>query len=85
MNPTQRRLLGESVREISVLTLVFVPLDMLLQGRIDDSSGYPDWMMHWLRLQHWVEILFAVIGLALLCFGIRIEAKVHLEEGGNHV
>jgi succinate dehydrogenase/fumarate reductase cytochrome b subunit len=87
VSPTQRRLLGESVREIGVLTLVFVPLDMLLQGRIDDSSSYPDWMfwMHWLRPQHWVEILFAAIGLALLYFGIRIEAKAHLEEGGNHI
>ena len=33
MTPIQTRLLGESVREIGVLTLVFVPLDMLLEWK----------------------------------------------------
>jgi succinate dehydrogenase/fumarate reductase cytochrome b subunit len=78
--------LGESVREIGVLTLVFVPLDMLLEPRIKDPAKYPDWMfwLHWLRLQHWIEILFAFVGIVLLYYGIKIEAKAHLEEGGNH-
>jgi hypothetical protein len=85
VTPTQRRLLGESVREIGVLTLVFVPLDMILESRIQDSASYPDWMfwMRWLRLQDWIEILFAVLGIALLYYGIKIEAKAILEEGGD--
>jgi hypothetical protein len=88
VNPTQRKLLGESVREIGVLTLVFVPLDMLLEGRIQDPPSYPDWMfwLGWLRLQHWVEILFAAVGIALLYYRIKIESRACLEdlEGGAH-
>jgi hypothetical protein len=82
MNSTQRRLLGESVREIGVLTLVFVPLDMLLESRIQEPETYPQWLfwLRWMRLQHWIELVFAVLGLGLLYFGIRIEAKAELEK-----
>jgi succinate dehydrogenase/fumarate reductase cytochrome b subunit len=73
------------VREIGVLTLVFVPLDMILESRIQDSASYPSWMfwMCWLRRQEWIEILFAVLGIALLYYGIKIEAKAVSEEGGQ--
>jgi hypothetical protein len=88
MNPVQRQLLGESVREIGVLTLVFVPLDMLLEGKISNPET-PNWVfwLHWMRLQHWIETLFAVVGVALLYYGIKIEARAQLEQervkGGN--
>jgi len=85
VNATHRRLLGESVREIGVLTLVFVPLDMLLEWRTQDKVVYPAWMfwLRWLSIQHWVELLFAAIGILLLYYGIRIEEKALSEEGGK--
>jgi hypothetical protein len=85
VSPTERQLLGESVREIGVLTLVFVPLDMLLEGRIQDPPSHPNWMfwLNWLRLQHWVEILFAVVGVTLPYYGIKIDANAHLEKGSH--
>jgi succinate dehydrogenase/fumarate reductase cytochrome b subunit len=81
MNAVQRRLLGESVREVGVLTLVFVPLDMLLESRLPEPAVYPLWLfwLRWMRLQHWIELVFAAIGVALLYFGIKIEAKAELE------
>ena len=84
MNSTQKKLLGESVREIGVLTLVFVPLDMLLELKNQDALVYPAWMfwLQWLSLQHWVELLFAAVGILLLYYGIRIEEKGISEEGG---
>jgi succinate dehydrogenase/fumarate reductase cytochrome b subunit len=77
------------VREIGVLTLVFVPLDMLLEGRIQEPEVYPPWLfwLRWMRLQHWIELVFAVLGVALLYYGIKIEAKAELEneKGGNQL
>lgn len=77
--------MGESVREIGVLTLVFVPLDMLLEGRFQEPPTYPDWMfwLHWLKLQHWIEILFALVGVVLLYYGIKIEAKAESEQSAK--
>ena len=85
MPPIQTRLLGASVREIGVLTLVFVPLDMLLEWKNQDPYVYPTWMfwLQWLTIQHWTELLFAAIGIFLLYYSIRIEEKGILEEGGN--
>jgi hypothetical protein len=82
VNPTQRKLLGESVREIGVLTLVFVPLGMLLEGRIQDPPKLPGLDV----LDGLVTPAALVVGIALLYFGIKIESKACLEdlEGGTH-
>jgi hypothetical protein len=81
MNRIHRRLLGESLREIGVLVLVFVPLDMVLHDRTADQYVYSHSMfwLRWLPLTLWVELFFAVAGITLLYFGIKIEANATLE------
>jgi hypothetical protein len=89
VNSAQRKLLGESVREIGVLVLVFVPLDMLLGSQGLVPIHYPSWMF-WLRVlspEHWTIIFFALAGIVLLYFGIKIEsaagAREKAEKGDN--
>jgi hypothetical protein len=79
----QRCLLGESVREIAVLVFVFVPLNMLLESKGDLKMLYPRWMSgvgQYLSPQHGITIFFALAGIALLHFGIRIESKARAEQ-----
>lgn len=82
MNRIQRRLLGESLREIGVLVLVFVPLDMVLEGGTQPDSAYPRWMfwLRWLSTQHWEMLFFAVTGICLVYYGIKIEANAVSED-----
>lgn len=86
MNAGHRKLLGESIREIGVLTLVFVPLDILIELHTG-IPAYPKWMswMTWLSPQHFLTIFFAVAGVVLLSYGIVIEERASKEEkeGGN--
>lgn len=58
---------------------------MLLEWKNQDPYVYPTWMfwLQWLSLPHWIELLFAAIGISLLYYGIRIEEKGILEEGGK--
>jgi hypothetical protein len=85
VNRLHRKLLGESLREIGVLVLVFVPLDLILEGKPQASFTYPHWMfwLGWLSLEHWVVVFFGISGICLLYFGIKIEAKASLEEEGD--
>jgi hypothetical protein len=82
VNHVHRRLLGESLREIGVLVLVFVPLDMLLRENAPDSYLFPPWMfwLRWLSMAHWVELFFGMAGIFLLYYGIKIETDAILEE-----
>jgi len=84
VNHIHRRLLGESLREIGVLVLVFVPLDMLLRENVSGPVAHSSWMfwLRWLSMSHWVELFFGAAGIFLLYFGIKIEAKA-IEEGQN--
>jgi hypothetical protein len=77
----RKRLLGESIREIGVLMLVFVPID----GYFRESKG-PGRMIesHYLR---WLNLIgrnnfeiafFAVFGIALLFTGIYVEREAEL-------
>ncbi len=50
---------GESVREIGLLVLVFVPLDMLIS---------PGTAPNWKNIQ-----IFGVVGLILIVLGVEIE------------
>ncbi len=55
---------GESLRELGVLILVFVPLDVLLEFLRDGQK--PD-------LRHWAIItVFAVVGIAIMAVGVEI-------------
>ncbi|MGH9728365.1 MAG: hypothetical protein ACRD4V_07220 [Candidatus Acidiferrales bacterium] len=84
LDPIHRRLLGESLREIGVLVFVFFPLDILLESKAY-AAIYPQFFwLRWVSMQHWVTIFFAGSGIALLYFGIKIDAKTILEEGGDH-
>jgi hypothetical protein len=77
----QRRLLGESLREIGVLVFVFVPLEMLLQSKGDLQMFYPSWMwwMHWLPLPRLLTLFFASAGIILRYYGIKIEDETTIE------
>lgn len=83
MNATHRKLLGESIREIGVLVLVFVPLDIVLELHANSVPAYPKWMawMHWLSPQHFLTVFCAVAGVILLSFGIVIEERASNEQG----
>jgi len=87
VNHIHRRLLGESLREIGVLVLVFVPLDMLLREHTSGPSVHPSWMfwLRWLSMSHWVELFFGAAGIFLLYYGIKIEAKAtEAEQKGDN-
>jgi hypothetical protein len=56
---------GESVREIGVLLLVFVPVDVLLEMLKDRKFN---------THAHWVELVIAAsVGLALILLGTEVE------------
>jgi len=58
---------GESLRELGVLVLVFVPLDVLVE--YSKSGQQPD-------LHHWKIILsFAVLGAVLMIVGVEVERR----------
>ena len=77
--------MGESVREIGVLVLVFVPLDVIVGWHGEGALAYPPWMswMRWLSPQHFVTVFFALSGIVLLSFGIVIGSKALNEEKGG--
>jgi hypothetical protein len=78
MNPVQWKLLGESIREIGVLILVFVPLDIwIAPSPKSNEPTFPGWLSwaHFLSVDHWRILLFAVGGLTVLYYGIKIESR----------
>jgi hypothetical protein len=87
MTRLHKKLLGESLREIGVLVFVFVPLDLILEGKPQAPLPHPEWMfwLDWLSLEHWVVVFFAVAGVFLLYFGIKIEAEASEEEDKDAV
>ena len=82
MSSTQRRLLGESIREIGVLVLVFIPLNISFESKSLQELPYPEWM-HFLSLRNWGLIFFAISGVVLLVLGIKVESKAISQEGGH--
>ena len=85
MDCTNRSLLGESVREIGVLVLVFVLLDVIVGWHALGALAYPPWMswMRWWSPQHFVTVFFALSGNLPLSLGIVVEAKALREAKGG--
>jgi hypothetical protein len=68
---------------MGVLVSIFVPLNMMLESKSDMKMLYPIWMSsmgRFLSPQHGITIFFALAGVVLLHFGIRIEAKAKAEQ-----
>ncbi len=58
---------GESIRELGVLILVFVPLDVLLEYVRREQR--PD-------VHHWLTIIgFGIAGILLMILGVEIERR----------
>src|SRR5262249_51144627 len=81
------RLLGESLRECGVLVLIFAPLDILLEAK--GTIVWPQLCCEYFCVswRYISLVFFAVLGILLLYFGIRIESEAELrlkemEEGG---
>ncbi len=86
MNHFQWKLLGESAREIGVLILVFVPLDVWITPPPSTREpNYPTWLTwaHFVSVDHWMMLVFTVGGLTMIYFGIKIESRSSLLEDGQ--
>ncbi len=60
---------GESLRELGVLILVFVPLDLVVEG-LHRSYGQQRSEGHWI-----IVTLAGVIGFILVLVGVEIERR----------
>jgi hypothetical protein len=84
------KLIGESLRELAVLILVFVPLETLLQSNERRADfHYASWTggrLDWLPPSHAVALFCAVLAIPMLYYGIKMEtnATVDLEEGDDN-
>jgi len=67
MSRPRYELWGESVRELGVLILVFVPLDILVD--YFRNGQHPD-AHHW-----WVISVFALTGVLLMVVGVELERR----------
>jgi len=83
------RLLGESLREIGVLVLIFSPLDLLLESK--GALDWPTfcWHHHCVSWRYIALVFFTVAGIFALYYGIRIETDAELalreiEKGDQH-
>ena len=78
-----RRLLGESLREIGVLLIVFVPLDVSLRDQGRSQQMIESHYLLWLNpvgKQNVLVYFLAFFGLTLLVLGIKIERDAEVEE-----
>ncbi len=72
------RLLGESLREIGVLVFVFGALDILLEAK--GAISWPIFCAwsYCIEGRYIALVFFAVAGIFLLYYGIKIEAEAEL-------
>jgi hypothetical protein len=76
--PKHRCLWGESIREIGVLLIVFVPLDILVgPKRAEINQVLPGWMHlgQFADARDTLLLFFLAFGLLMVYFGARVEAK----------
>jgi hypothetical protein len=84
------KLLGESMREVGVLVLIFMPLDVLFEWRSAKVFHYASWLngwLDWLTPQLFSLIFFTPAAIVMLYLGIKLETKATVdlaEEGDNH-
>lgn len=64
MDRIEQKLIGESLREIGVLVLVFIPLNVFFDPDALKQVRYPSWMQ-WLPLKDWLMLFFAFSGFFL--------------------
>jgi hypothetical protein len=86
MNRVELKLLGESIREVGVLILVFVPLDIWITPNSRTAEPvYPGWLTwaRFLSVDHWRILLFAIGGLTVLYYGIKIESRATVNDDGE--
>jgi hypothetical protein len=79
------------MREVGVLVLVFVPLEVLIRTATPTVPRYPIWTggcLDWLTEQLLASIFFTIAAILMLYLGIKIETKATVEldgmKGGNH-
>ena len=82
------RLLGESLREFGVLVVIFAPLDILLEAKGTVAWSQLCWRYGCMSSRYVALVFFAVVGILLLYYGIRIEGEAELalrevEKGGH--
>jgi hypothetical protein len=85
------KIVAESMREIGVLVLIFVPLDLLLDWKSTAVFHYPPWLdgwLDWLTPQRLDLIIFTTIAIVMLYLGIKLETAstvgLDAEKGDNH-
>jgi hypothetical protein len=90
INHSQLKLLGESIREVGVLILVFVPLDIWIAPSANSPEPtFPRWLdwAHFLSVDHWRILLFGLGGIMVVYYGIKIEsrasASIDRQKGGD--
>src|ERR1700733_14288594 len=85
------RIVGESMREIGVLVLIFVPLDVMFEWKSGTVFRYPSYLggwLDWLTPQRFNLIFFTAVAVVMLYLGIKIETaatvELEAEEGDDH-
>ena len=85
------KIVGETLREIGVLVLVFVPLDVMLEWRFGYVFHYPLWVhgcLDWLTAERFFIFFPTLVAIVMLRLGIKLETEatveLEAEEGDNH-
>ncbi|MGP8157802.1 MAG: hypothetical protein ACLQMT_13190 [Candidatus Acidiferrales bacterium] len=70
------------MREIGVLLLVFVPLEVTFESKGTVLFHYPLWLygtLNWLTPERFAIVFFILIAVVMLYFGIKLETKATME------
>jgi hypothetical protein len=79
------------MREVGVLVLVFVPLDVMLDWNVRLVFHYPDWMhgyLNWITPERFFIFFSTIVAIVMLRLGIKLETEatveLEAERGDNH-
>lgn len=79
------------MREVGVLVLIFVPLDLMFEWKSTKVFHYASFLngwLDWLTPQLFSLISFTVAAIVMLYLGIKLETKATVEleakKGDNH-
>jgi hypothetical protein len=76
------KLLGESMREVGVLLLIFVPLDVIFEWKDVAVFRFPSSLigwLSWLTPQRFSVLFFTLVAIAMLYLGIKFETEATVE------